>query len=104
MKYTHAVLIAIGIIALSVTIYSVNAQISEPVTRKEYVYCPVDVNALDKSVTYEINGCPTVRIYVENYNTLDTLTKTNIDTTLKSQGFKEKEAFGLNELTGRIKP
>lgn len=70
--------------------------------RKEYVYCPIDLEALDKSISYEINGCPTIRVYVENYDRLTTLQKADIDTKLKANGFTSKEDFKIDEYTGRI--
>ena len=102
MKHIIIILIALGIIALSATIYSVNAQIEETITRREYVYCPVDTSALDKTVTYEINGCPTVRIYVENYDRLTIIQKSDIDAKLRADGFLPKEESEINEIDGRI--
>jgi hypothetical protein len=66
--------------------------------RREYVYCPIDTTTLSVSTTYEINGCPTVRIYINNWNTITELDKTSIDTKLRSAGFKD-----VGEVDARIK-
>jgi len=65
--------------------------------RREYVYCPLNPSLLDTSTTYELNGCPTVRIYVDKWNQLTLLQQTNIDTQLRSSGFKDP-----SELTSSV--
>lgn len=67
----------------------VYAQSIDNAGRREYVYCPIDPSLLSARTTYEINGCPTVRIYVDNWNNLPTLDKTTIDTQLRNSGFKD---------------
>lgn len=101
-KLPYISMIAFFITMIGLTTYSYAIAQTEIITRKEYVYCPIDVDTLDNSIVYEINGCPTVRMYVENYDRLDTLTRTNIDVTLKARGFEEKENFKIDELTGRV--
>jgi len=64
--------------------------------RKEYVYCPINPSLLDTSTTYELNGCPTVRIYVDRWNSLTPLQQTNIDTQLRSSGFKDPSELVSN--------
>jgi len=65
--------------------------------RREYVYCPINPSLLDTSTTYELNGCPTVRIYVDNWNSLTALKQSSIDTQLRSAGFKDP-----NELISNV--
>lgn len=79
-------LVGIGLGALSGAVY---AQTIDNSGRREYVYCPIDPALLSSRTTYEINGCPTVRVYVDNWNSLTALDKTSIDSQLRSSGFKD---------------
>ena len=98
-KISIIIFVSVGLLAVSGFAY---AQLQNE-TRKEYVYCPIDTELLDKSVTYEINGCPIIRVYVENYDRLDTLKRTQIDNTLRTDGFIPKEEFEIDEDSGRLK-
>lgn len=54
--------------------------------RREYTYCPIS-DTLSKSLNAEINGCPLVRIYVNNWNSLTPLEQSTIDSQLRVIGF-----------------
>jgi len=54
--------------------------------RREYTYCPLSDSEI-KSLNAEINGCPLVRIYVNDWNKLTSLEQTAIDTLLRGKGF-----------------
>jgi hypothetical protein len=89
--------IALGVIAFSIPFIYVVAVPVDPLDnagRREYVYCPVNPSLLSSRTTYEINGCPSVRIYVNNWNQLSVLDQTAIDSQLRSAGFKEPSELG----------
>jgi hypothetical protein len=82
---------AVGIIAFVVPALGVTTTTTtvDNSNRREYVYCPIDSLLLNSKTTYEIDGCPTVRLYVNNWNNLATTDKTAVDTQLRSAGFKD---------------
>ena len=80
ISYIHEA-IGLSVIPNSISVDSSN--------RREYVYCPIDSLLLSSKTTYEINGCPIVRIYVDNWNNLSALDQASIDTQLRNAGFKD---------------
>lgn len=63
--------------------------------RREYVYCPISPLSLNTATDYNIEGCPTVRIYVYHWNTLTPIQQTSIDSQLRSSGFKDPDELGI---------
>lgn len=54
--------------------------------RREYTYCPIsDANA--KLLDAEVNGCPVVRVFINNWSNLSIAEQTAIDTRMRSMGF-----------------
>ena len=84
MKYIIIALI-IGILS-SIPIVAYGAITLDNSNRREYTYCPITDN-LAKSLNAEIDGCPLVRVYVNNWNTLTSLQQTTIDSQLRGLGF-----------------
>lgn len=67
--------------------------------RREYVYCPIDTEELKVITTYEINGCPLVRVYIDNWTKLTLEEQTIIGQQMKANGFKDVGAVD-RELRG----
>lgn len=54
--------------------------------RREYTWCPMtDSNA--KTLNAEINGCPLVRVYINDWNRLTPLQQSDIDSRMRAMGF-----------------
>jgi hypothetical protein len=91
-KYHILIFLAIWVSAISVGIWaSANALAASTITvdnanRREYTYCPLSDTDV-KSFGGEIDGCPVVRVYVNNWSTLTPTEQTTIDTLLRSKGF-----------------
>lgn len=107
-----ASLVVMYVLAMSTLIYIANAQVSEidknmkspqelsdtpnadSITidnsgRREYVYCPVDIDTLGIELTYELNGCPIARIYIDNWLSMTVEEQNAIHEHLINNGFKD---------------
>ena len=93
MKHLNYLYIILIVSIISFTVANAVPSINNA-SRREYVYCPINPTTLDQSTTYEINGCPNVRIYVNNWNTLTPLQQTSIDAQLRGLGFKDPDELG----------
>ena len=99
----YSILIIIGIIFGSIFGIAYGAIIENSITldnsdRREYGYCPISPEVMLSKAQFEINGCPIVRVYVSNWNSLSEIEKSTIDTQLRSSGFKD-----IGELDQRVK-
>jgi hypothetical protein len=97
-KLTIAILAITAMVLGSISGIAYGAITVDNSSRREYVYCPIDPSTLNSKTTYEINGCPIARVYVDRWNTLTELDKTAIDTQLRNSGFKD-----VGEVDPRIK-
>lgn len=54
--------------------------------RREYTWCPLtDSNA--KTLNAEINGCPLVRVYINDWSRLTPLQQSDVDSRMRAMGF-----------------
>lgn len=85
MDKVYIAFIAVGILMLSFGV-AYAAVTVDNANRREYTYCPIsDSNA--KLMNAEINGCPVVRVFVNNWSNLSVAEQTAIDTRMRSMGF-----------------
>jgi len=77
---------------LPVTPENIEKTISDTDTRKSFGYCPIngDTKAiLDKlGLTYSVESCPMSRIYIDNWDKLDMITKNEIVNQLIAKGYR----------------
>lgn len=66
--------------------------------RREYGYCPVDPSTISSRAQLEINGCPLIRAYVTNWNSLTPSDQSTIDSQMRLLGFKD-----IGEFDNRVK-
>jgi hypothetical protein len=54
--------------------------------RREYTYCPIP-DSTARSLNAEIDGCPLMRVYINNWSSLTVLQQNTIDTQMRTLGF-----------------
>lgn len=81
----------IGSIGAVIGIQQISAQIQQRTTtidnlnRREYTYCPLSDSDV-KAMSAEIDGCPLVRVYINDWNKLTLTQQNTIDTLLRNKG------------------
>ena len=53
--------------------------------RREYTWCPINDQLAKTNI--EVNGCPIVRVYVNDWNRLTVLQQASIDSQMRGLGF-----------------
>jgi len=90
-KYLYGyIFVIIAVIStVGFTFYYVDAQIRtitvDNSNRREYTYCPINDQLAKTNISVE--GCPLVRVYVNNWSQLTSLQQTTIDTQIRGLGF-----------------
>lgn len=85
-KSSIAIVICLTIlIAFSTAMIAMGAVSLDGSNRREYTWCPINDQLAKTNVSIE--GCPIVRIYVNDWSRLTPLQQTTIDTQLRTLGF-----------------
>lgn len=80
---------SIPLIVHALTTQSIITTTLDNINRRVYTYCPINATQVT-SFHGDIEGCPIVRVYVNNWNTLPLANQTAIDTMLRTKGFVDQ--------------
>lgn len=67
-------------------VYAQSITTIDNVDRREYTYCPLSDSDV-KAFNGEINGCPLMRVYVDDWSKKTLLEQSTIDNMLRAKGF-----------------
>jgi len=87
---TDKFMIAVAIVGISVTIVmsvgiAFGAITIDSSNRREYTWCPISDTTAKTNI--EVDGCPVVRVYINDWNRLTILQQSSIDTQMRGLGF-----------------
>ena len=88
MKEIYAVIIALSVVIMSAGFfaYAQTTTTIDNADRREYTYCPLSDSDV-KAFNGEINGCPLMRVYVDDWSKKTSLEQSTIDNMLRLKGF-----------------
>lgn len=91
-EFTLAVLL-LGVVPFlaGMSVYALSNAPPDIQNRKEFTTCSIKPSEFPANAELEFYGCPTVRVYINNWDSLTPVEQSSITQLLTSKGFVENE-------------